>query len=78
MKEIGKYVGYALTLLTLIGWGVTIGVYKTKIEQMEQDMKRSNELWQEQIAINTKLETIVTLMLKDDKKDKDETDEDEN
>lgn len=62
-KKIQKYVGYILTFLTIIGWGISIGVYKSTINKLEEDVKSSNELWEKQLKINGQLEIITRIML---------------
>ncbi len=48
MKDYSKWIGYVLFFVTLIGWGVTIGVYKTQLEGMKTDMGELHEMMLEQ------------------------------
>ena len=55
MKDYSKLIGYALFVATLIGWGVTIGVYKAKFEDMSENIKELDTMAMEQQKLNGKI-----------------------
>ena len=55
MKDYSKLIGYILFVVTLIGRGVTIGVYKTQLEGMKTDMAELHEMMLDQQQLNGKI-----------------------
>ena len=44
---------YLVTIaVTLIGWGVTAGYQKAKIEYLEKDAAHKTELWEKQVEVD--------------------------
>ena len=66
MGKIKDYIGYILFAVTVLGWAYDNGVksgkissLETKVNQLEDENKDIKEFLIEQVAINTKLGTIV-------------------
>lgn len=55
MKQIKDYIGYFLAFVALIGWGVTIGAYKSKIDDMAKNVEELHKMMMEQQQLNGKM-----------------------
>ena len=64
MKRLKEYIGYAIALFVLIGWGITIGIAKAQFTSMQKNIEDLHDMSLAQQELNGKILMYIEMDIK--------------